>query len=115
MSKKDVYRKVYYDLRLVGLSKDEADNIEERFKTLTFKRGKIKNTEQVILLLKLHSRGKHSTFLKYIKENPTVIRRSNIWISIVSEKDMDGLTVPNYIYKIIKTLDCRIDFAFTVV
>ena len=112
----DSYRKEKYYFRIIDLSVPELETAKEILNKYKMETGAYKNTNKYTILLRLDvDSKKYTELINYISQHPEINGKYGIYISLVTENDSDGLTVPAYIIELLREIGGELDFSYTSV
>jgi len=107
-------RRIKYYFRVVDVKKDIANTICNALPDLKFEIDKFNDGSNLVMLLKIEDGKDYSTLFNKINVQKDL--RKGVYISLVTESDSDGLTVPNFVTAFLNNIDnATIDFSFTCV
>ena len=107
-------RKIKYYFRIVDVKEEIANSICNALPDLKFELNKFTNGSNLVMLLKIEDGKDYSTLFSKINSQKDL--RKGVYISLVTESDSDGLTVPNFVTTFLNNIDnVTIDFSFTCV
>jgi hypothetical protein len=106
---------VEYLFRIICQNKKQAEEIAAQLKGLeTEMKPYFKNKEKVVLSFKIMESINYKVLYQLMKDNRDL--DAGIFISLVTERDSDGISVPEYVLDFyLKVGGGKMDFSFTCV
>lgn len=105
----EVFREERFYFRLIGLTEDQKEKLKKYVKS--FKEGKHWKTGEIVLSFPLEITKDYGFLENFLHEAGLSDEKFGIYISLITDNDNDGISVPDYILKIYKRVGGRIDFS----
>lgn len=111
----DNYRSEKYFFRFYTLSHSIYNKTIEILKKrkITYETGKhFKNKKRLVIVILLNKKSRVNFFIKIVRENKLNPKQYGIYVSLITDRDNDGVSVPSNVLKIYNKLGGSFDFSF---
>ncbi|HEX2958653.1 MAG TPA: hypothetical protein VHO70_17595 [Chitinispirillaceae bacterium] len=107
-------RRENYYFRITDVSEEIANSICNALPGIEFELNNYENSKNYVMLLKIEEGRDYSALFAAMNTRKNI--RKGVYISLVTESDSDGVTVPEFVVSFFKNIDCAtMDFSFTCV
>jgi len=108
----DSYQKEKIYFRIIGLNADLLPSFESSVKNHAVKTAKYKNTDLLVVSVELAHDYNYYELSRFLVSNKISEQSYGIYISLVTERDNDGVHLPDYALRFYKLVGGNIDFSF---
>jgi hypothetical protein len=108
----ETHRKLRIHFRLVGLPREHLDRVRE---TLAGRSVRVADhgTEGMVVAIEIDEEFPVSEIASLVRELGLSNESYGVYISLVTESDHDGLTVPESALRVVREVGGQLDFSFT--
>lgn len=107
-----LYRKEVFYFRIVGMRKELLNNLKTHIVGHTVKTSNYQDTDTLVCSLEIMSNYDYSGLAYFLNFNSIPCESYGIYVSLVTERDNDGVHLPDYALQFYKTIGGNIDFSF---
>jgi hypothetical protein len=116
MERNSHYKKLIFSFRILEVNSSELDEFNDYFKqTYGYRHKKKKDSDKFTIVLELNEKTDYAPLAEYILKHQGLNGRCGIYISLVTELDSDGLSVPDFVLSLLINIKGTLDFSFTTI
>jgi len=108
-------RKEKYFFRFVDFQKKLLPILEEVLPGIKLEKKQIRTRNKFVIAFELTQNFKTNKLQAFIKDNRINSAKYGVWVSLVTERDIDGVHVPDFVIRLIARTGGQLDFSFTLV
>ncbi len=101
--------------RFVGFPKKAVPLLKKALPGVELKMGKQKKTQKLVISFQLNKNLKHKKLRAFLRQNKISPNTYGLWVSLVTERDSDGVRVPAFAAELFRKVGGKLDFSFTSV
>ena len=110
------YKEEKYYFRVIDVTKYELNKLIDDLRNIcSFQQNKFKNTDNYTIIIELNTKSNYSKLEEFVFQHPEIKERYGIYVSLVTDRDSDGLSVPTYVINLFLKIGGTFDFSFTSV
>lgn len=102
--------KIYF--RIVGMKADLLSEYKKCVATHNVRSSEYKDTNMLVVSMELLNEYNYIDLLSFITKNKISDKSYGIYISLVTDRDNDGVHLPDYALKFYQLIGGNIDFSF---
>jgi hypothetical protein len=109
------YHKEKIWFRVVGFPENLLSALRRTLPGTHLETGTQKKTGELVVSIRLHQKINYRKLRMFLRKNGIASGKYGLWISLVTERDSDGVRVPNFAVKFLQQTGGKLDFSFTAV
>lgn len=111
----EYYRNERISFRIVGLEGGLLDDYKKCIGTEEFRATKYKDTSTFVVTFPIEKKRNFNGLIEFINQYHIDENIYGIYVSLVTESDHDGVSLPRHVVELHKKIGGHLDFSFTCV